>query len=538
MERHAMTLVLIDFSNIAHMQWAVNWQSPDPSATTTAIVAKVRELASGQPHVALCVERGKSFRHELSADYKAHREKKPAALFYCMDAALDILRGDGFPIWGMPGYEADDVIASAVWKSAANLAGHPVLIVSADKDLAQLINERVTCFSPQTGKTRGLAEMDADFGIQPSQVVDFLALVGDAADNIKGANGIGAKGAAALLQTFGNLDDLYTAIDEGTAAVKPAALKALVEFRPRLAEVRTLLTLKTDAPIPFEEIFTERVPTDVATFGYPSPIRTDIDGDDIDYGMPTLEETPMEGSAEDINAKIIADIKARYPISDLPVGGSAQAPTAAVSSTVSGQTPPTRSGGESGHSTPIVVVSPDTPGPWNGPPPMRQLPTSFERQLEPSSISEAKDLANWMFQSKMFSAYGTPQAVLSTILAGRELGLQAMASLRAMHVVEGKQTFAADYIRSRVLQSGLVEYFRCTERTADHATFVIKRKGDPEMALTYTIEEAAKAGLVKPKGGWEKNPADMLVARASSKLARLVCPEVTFGIYAREEFDQ
>jgi hypothetical protein len=117
------------------------------------------------------------------------------------------------------------------------------------------------------------------------------------------------------------------------------------------------------------------------------------------------------------------------------------------------------------------------------------------------------------------------------------MGLPAMASLRAMHIVEGKPTLAADFIRALVVRSGLVEYFRCSERTPDRATFIIKRKDEPEMSLTYTLEEARAAGLVKPKSGWERNAADMLVARASSKLARLVCPEITFGLYAREEFE-
>lgn len=162
----------------------------------------------------------------------------------------------------------------------------------------------------------------------------------------------------------------------------------------------------------------------------------------------------------------------------------------------------------------------------------------WERQLEPQDITQAKELSNWIFQSRLFSAYGHPAGVLTTILAGREMGLPAMASLRALHIVEGKPTLAADFIRARVLQSGLVDYFRCSERTPEKATFVIKRKDEPEMSLSYTLDEARTAGLVKPKSGWERNAADMLVARASSKLARLVCPEITFGLYAREEFDE
>lgn len=116
-----------------------------------------------------------------------------------------------------------------------------------------------------------------------------------------------------------------------------------------------------------------------------------------------------------------------------------------------------------------------------------------------------------------------------------------MASLRAFHVIDGKPTLAADTIRAIVIRSGAAEYFRCTERTATQATFVTKRRGEPEMSLTFTIAEAKTAW---PKGesewgksGWGKNPADMLVARAGAKLARLVYPDVVHGVYAKEEME-
>jgi len=169
-------------------------------------------------------------------------------------------------------------------------------------------------------------------------------------------------------------------------------------------------------------------------------------------------------------------------------------------------------------------------------------PAEWERQLDPRSMRDAMALADNLFKSRMFSAYGTPQAVLSTVLAGRELGFPAMVSLRAFHVIDGKATLSAEAIRARVLTSGKANYFRCTERSATRATFETQRGDDPPMSLTYTIEEGRAAW---PKGdsewaksGWGKNPADMLTARASAKLARLVFPDVTLGLYAAEEMDQ
>ena len=158
-------------------------------------------------------------------------------------------------------------------------------------------------------------------------------------------------------------------------------------------------------------------------------------------------------------------------------------------------------------------------------------------QLEPRSIDDAWRLAQRMHESRLFSAYGTPSAVLSTILAGREIGLQAMASLRAFHIIEGRPTLSAGIIQAMVLKSSECEYFRCTARSNDAATFVTKRKGADEMSLTFSMEDAKLAGCIKPGSAWVKNPADMCVARAATKLARLVYPDVVSCLYATEEFD-
>jgi hypothetical protein len=168
---------------------------------------------------------------------------------------------------------------------------------------------------------------------------------------------------------------------------------------------------------------------------------------------------------------------------------------------------------------------------------LQPAPIEWEKGLEPRSQREARDLATAMFQARMFNGYGSAPAVLSTIMAGRELGLQAIASLRGIHIVEGRHTLAADLLRALILRSGKAKYFRATERTNEAATFETQRGDDPPMTLRYTMADAELAGLVKEKSGWKKNPADMLIARAGSKLARLVYPDVVHGIYAPEEFD-
>lgn len=471
-------IVLVDLSSIAHPIWHMSSAEPDPNATSQKIVARVRSLASNQPYVAICCDKGRSFRHELSPTYKANRPQQDAALQHQITLAREILEADGFPVWAVPGFEADDLIASAAVKALTD-SENTVVIISADKDLLQLVSDRVTAISVRDGSTVDAAAVKAKFGVEPSQMCDYLTLVGDKSDNVTGAKGIGEKKAADLLTRFGSIDSMYRDMREvgitTLGGFTPALTTNLREFQTIYPETRKLIALRSDAEIPYEQIFEPRRPKDVDAFGMD-------EGDDME-----TEET--------------------QPTTDQPAG-PVEVPAPVQS---------------------LAVREPDVLAP---------APAEWEKQLEPRSMKETIALAKYMFESRLFSAYGTPQAVMSTLIAGRELGLQAMASLRAIHIIEGKPTLSSDLIRALIIRSGKAEYFRIKSRSAKEATFVTKRIGDPEVELTYTIEEATLAGLVKEKSGWVKSPADMLVARAGSKLARLVYPDVVHGIYTREELEE
>jgi 5'-3' exonuclease len=467
-------IVLIDFSSIAHPIWHMAASDPNPDATSIGIIAKVRALTSGQPHAALCLDSPKSFRREMDATYKAARESKPAPFFHQCELALEALKGDGFPQWMAEGFEADDIIASAVQCASQQVPlirpFMPIVIVSADKDLLQLVNNLISVKSPITGNIMTPDGVKEKFGVMPHQIRDYLTLVGDASDGVVGVKSIGPKSAARLLNAFGDIDTLYANIGtaENAEIIKSAQRAALEAFYPRLPTVRALLSLRTDAPIDFAAVLKERHTTD----------SEDEIMQDIEEAMPTI--TPEEQAAFVEQASTVKPEQPRMSL--VPMNGD------------------------------------------------------YERQLEPQSMNQAVQLAQLLFKARLFGAYGTPEAVLSTVLSGRELGLSAMASLRAFHIVEGKPTMAADALRALVLKSGKAKSFRCTERTATAATFSTQRQDEEPMTLRYTIEEAQAAGLVKNGSGWTKNPSDMLVARASSKLARLVYPDVVAGLYSPEEF--
>jgi DNA polymerase-1 len=470
-------IVLIDFSSIAHPIWHMAASDPNPDATSIGIIAKVRALTSGQSHAALCLDSPKSFRKEMDATYKAARESKPAPFFHQCELALEALKGDGFPQWMAEGFEADDIIASAA-RRAINIGfGVSVLVVSADKDLLQLVNNLISVKSPITGNVMTPDGVKEKFGVMPNQIRDYLTLVGDASDGVVGVKGIGAKGAANLLNHFGNLDDIYNNRNDDT--LKPAQWAALEAFQPRLPTVRTLLSLREDAPIDFAQVLKERQPTDGG----------DEIMQDIEQAMPTLQQAvdtlPMDQAVKVEQAvDAIREVAAEHPrMSLMPMNGD------------------------------------------------------YERQLEPQSMNQAVQLAQLLFKARLFGAYGTPEAVLSTVLAGRELGLSAMASLRSFHIVENRPTLAADALRALVIKSGKAKFFRCTERTTERATFETQRGDDPPISLSYSVAEAQAAGVMKPNSGWAKHSADMCIARASSKLARLVYPDVCAGLYDPNEFD-
>jgi 5'-3' exonuclease len=489
-------LLLVDLSSVAVPIWKMSGSEADPNHTATQTVARVRALAEGFDHTAVCCDSGRSFRKDVSESYKATRPPSDEPMHHQIRLACEQLKADGFPVWSVKGFEADDLIASAVARALEDADAAEdtfISIASADKDLLQLVGWHVTVKSLRDGSVIDEAAVLAKFGVRADQIRDYLTLVGDASDNVKGVKGVGPKTAAALLAKFGTLDALYAALMTPTdkAIVTPAICSALMDFVPLLDETRTLITLRTDVDIPFAEALRPRIAT-VAPMTEPEAAAVIVQTLDAIVD----EATPTPGPAAE----------------------------------------PTRP----------VLVPPPAPGADMAAKPSQALvaapPAEWNRQLEPRSMSEAGQLAKWVHESRQFSAYGTPQAVLATVLAGRELGLQAMASLRSIHIVEGKPTLSADLIRALAMQHPDCRYFRCTERVTtpgeERATFVTKRGDDPEMSLTYTIEEAKAAGLIRNGSGWVKNPADMCVARASAKLARLVYPEATFGLYLREELEE
>lgn len=155
--------------------------------------------------------------------------------------------------------------------------------------------------------------------------------------------------------------------------------------------------------------------------------------------------------------------------------------------------------------------------------------------LEPTTIDQAFWLAQQLLKSGLLGkAIQKPEAAFAVILAGRELGLTAMQSLRSLHLIEGKPTLSADLMVALVKRSPLCKAFKLIESTSERATYEANREGEGVTRMSFTIEEAKAAG-VTGKDNWKKYPAAMLRARCIAALARVVFPDLLLGVYENDE---
>ncbi len=212
-----------------------------------------RLIADEAPsHLALAFDESlnTSFRNELYPAYKAQRDLPPPELEAQLAACQELAQAMGAATFVDSRYEADDLLATLV--DALSPEAGEMVIVSSDKDLAQLVSPEVVLYDFAAGARLGPAEVEAKFGVRPEQVPDLLGLAGDSVDNIPGVAGIGAKTAAALLRHFGSLDALYARLQEvatlaGLRGARSVAAK-LAAGRERALLSRELATVSRQAP--------------------------------------------------------------------------------------------------------------------------------------------------------------------------------------------------------------------------------------------------------------------------------------------------
>ena len=191
---------------------------------------------------------GGTFRHEQFSEYKATRDETPEDIRWAVPVIKDFLTAYGIKMVEVPRYEADDVIGTLAHRGAKD--GLEVVMVTPDKDYAQLVQPNVTMLRPQSGakgyERLGVEEVKTKFEVEnPLQVIDLLGLMGDSADNIPGCPGVGAKTAVKLLADFGSIEGLLSHTDQLKGALK----KKVEENVQQIRESKVLATIVTDVPI-------------------------------------------------------------------------------------------------------------------------------------------------------------------------------------------------------------------------------------------------------------------------------------------------
>ncbi len=185
--------------------------------------------------------KGEVFRNEIYPEYKANRDEAPESLQLQFPKIFELVQAFSIPMFAMEGYEADDIIGTI----ATAQGTLKVVLITGDKDFCQLVSENVTLVDTMRERVTGVQEVRQKYGIEPGQMIDFFALVGDKVDNIPGVAGVGEKTATVLISKYGDLDGVYDNLEE----LRPSVAQRLIKHKDDAYLSRELVTIKTDVKV-------------------------------------------------------------------------------------------------------------------------------------------------------------------------------------------------------------------------------------------------------------------------------------------------
>jgi 5'-3' exonuclease len=491
-----MKIIAFDVSGIFWQAALGGAGKDDINAPYMITTGAIQKLSDGFDRVAIAVDAPRSFRQDLHAPYKSNRPERVEWQWEQLRRVLEWCKRAGYVLFEASGFEADDVMMTvAAWCAARN---YHCAIVSNDKDMASALGVGPDVLlvkkNAKNGQweTRNAEQFTAAHGFAPVRMPDFLALAGDAADGFSFFEHIGDGTAAKLVQAYSDLGAIYNAAHDSEH-------KWLVKLQERqLASLRGKpevydLALKIATPV-------AAVPIDCALL----------------EASPVSNEPPPEAPSEIVDAvptnRAIAESAAR-------VAASERAP-----------------------STALARLTHD--------PRFELAPYS----MQPDNLNDAWRLAKLTVDAAIMPQWGRPEQAAMVIMAGRERRIPAFVALQNMHVVKGRVGCSAALLAAMIVGDPDCEYFELDTdpmwTNTKQATVVSKKRSRPkEQRLTYTLEEAKQAGLVKShidRNGeescqWIKRPATMLRWAAFREAARSFWPHITTGMYTpaelRERFD-
>ncbi len=262
---HDKPLVLVDGSSYLfrafHALPSLTTSDGHPTGAIRGVIGMLRKLAkdyAGSPIAVVFDAKGRSFRNDLFADYKANRPSMPDDLRTQIAPIHDIIRAMGLPLLIIDGVEADDVIGTLAREATATK--RDVVISTSDKDIAQLVSDHVSLIDTMTDKRLDRDGVIAKFGVPPERIIDYLALMGDTSDNIPGVPKVGPKTAAKWIAEYGGLEDVIAHAQEITGKVGEN-LRASLAMLP-LSKQLTTIKCDVDLSVGIDQLIAE--PVDVA----------------------------------------------------------------------------------------------------------------------------------------------------------------------------------------------------------------------------------------------------------------------------------
>lgn len=544
------SIALVDLSYIFKKRYVTS-DTGTPLAAAKATLQDLENLRRGVGHVILCRDAPPYNRAALFADYKAKRPKPEPEETYQRKWLFGEVTRLGFNVAWSEGYEADDVAATL---AKAYDWCDDVRLVTSDKDAAQCITDTVLQYIPPIGnkdwnvRTReGVIEK---FGVTPEQIPLYLALAGDKGDGIPGAPGIGEMRARELVKKYQTPAGLAKAMaDAAAVGSQSPTVKSVLGNWDKVCLYLRLVTLDTNVPVDPEALLVKREPEPEQ--------RAHNDMADVSLDGYVPNETPSPNAVGDALYEQATKVYEGQFMSANDKSPGSQTTAAKDAELLEAEYDNERA--TQGETDPVRA----DPGDKAAAPPPRQTVSREQRtegttalvkqavkyglvdqSLQPLDLQAAYTVSEWIVKSKLYPKFNTPSQVFVVIARGKELGVGMIASLENTHMIDGKPVSHSDLIRGLAERDKSFEYLYPTKQSDTSCTWVGRRKGMPEGAFveyTYTIEDAARAGLVRlgnyaGKSNWDKRPQDMLTKTAASKLARQLWAAATMGLYCPEEF--
>lgn len=528
-----MRVLAIDLDNVFRRNWEAS-QGKELQQAHLRTLRFVEEIRDGWDRVVIACDGGPSFRKLKCPEYKANRIDPGEPYREQRRRTIDRLRADGCNIVVGPEVEpggwaeADDVLAWIAEEHEQRSGGKCHLrIVSGDGDLEGLASDAscIDILKPGSPDVWNEKAITARRGVPPAKVYDVKALAGDASDNYKGFPSCGPKWAAWLVNTFGGALEVFGKDAAGKpnldhTSIKAALRATLVAGGIDLAARGLFLARpRTDLGLDFEALVVEPAQRTAIP-----ETRTYFEPEPAPESEPPPPVDPVRHRAE--TGAVVSEFRPPTPrvVGTLDVSD--------VARIANPEPAPVATTPEPRESSVGMVVREAR---------AIERPRLDPMALQPHGLSELQNLADCLYNSRMYPQFPNTESIMAAVIEARERGIPAGTALRNAYVVKGRLAWSASYIAGLVLASGKARVFKIVKSTPTEAVLRYARTDDddPPADFIFGIDEARQAGWMKSgergDGKWLTNPRTMLRWAAMREAARAFFPDCVSGVLGPDE---